>query len=212
VLSVVDGFNTCLFAYGQTGSGKTYTMNGYNQEFGISYRTLHRIFEVLSLRKSQYDARAEKVLQARSQGKSAPSTTNANANTGSGSGSASRIPSPTAATLLDAVQAGTSTSGKSLGTTPSNSNLAGDGQVEQIAGKTTDESLSGADDAVESSSQLEGEDSAASNASVSAASLGGGGDRKGVAIGTDFAEEFSFKYSVEVSMMEIYNEQVRTCH
>lgn len=27
-LSVVDGFNACIFAYGQTGSGKTYTMEG----------------------------------------------------------------------------------------------------------------------------------------------------------------------------------------
>jgi len=28
VMSVVDGYNVCIFAYGQTGSGKTFTMMG----------------------------------------------------------------------------------------------------------------------------------------------------------------------------------------
>jgi hypothetical protein len=28
ILSVCQGFNTCIFAYGQTGSGKTFTMSG----------------------------------------------------------------------------------------------------------------------------------------------------------------------------------------
>jgi kinesin family member C2/C3 len=27
-VSVLDGYNVCIFAYGQTGSGKTYTMEG----------------------------------------------------------------------------------------------------------------------------------------------------------------------------------------
>jgi hypothetical protein len=27
-ISVLDGFNVCIFAYGQTGSGKTFTMEG----------------------------------------------------------------------------------------------------------------------------------------------------------------------------------------
>jgi kinesin family protein C2/C3 len=26
VMSVLDGFNVCIFAYGQTGTGKTFTM------------------------------------------------------------------------------------------------------------------------------------------------------------------------------------------
>ena len=48
-LSVVDGFNACIFAYGQTGSGKTWTMegSGIGNQFGISYRTLHKVFELL---------------------------------------------------------------------------------------------------------------------------------------------------------------------
>src|SRR5690606_32513509 len=28
MLSVIDGYNVCIFAYGQTGSGKTFTMIG----------------------------------------------------------------------------------------------------------------------------------------------------------------------------------------
>jgi hypothetical protein len=39
-------------AYGQTGSGKTYTMDGYNDQYGISYRTIQKLFEVLETKKS----------------------------------------------------------------------------------------------------------------------------------------------------------------
>uniref|UniRef100_A0A7S2GTT1 Kinesin motor domain-containing protein n=1 Tax=Helicotheca tamesis TaxID=374047 RepID=A0A7S2GTT1_9STRA len=51
-LSVVDGYNACIFAYGQTGSGKTYTMEGNreNKQYGISSRTIHKIFHLLSYR------------------------------------------------------------------------------------------------------------------------------------------------------------------
>ncbi len=31
VVSVLDGYNVCIFAYGQTGSGKTHTMQGYRE-------------------------------------------------------------------------------------------------------------------------------------------------------------------------------------
>lgn len=57
-LSVVDGFNACIFAYGQTGSGKTYTMEGVesNNEYGISYRTIQKIFHLLTLRQQQQRA------------------------------------------------------------------------------------------------------------------------------------------------------------
>ena len=61
VLSVTEGFNTCLFAYGQTGSGKTFTMNGYGREYGVSYRTLQRIFETLELKKAQAEATALRI-------------------------------------------------------------------------------------------------------------------------------------------------------
>ena len=39
-LSVVDGFNACIFAYGQTGSGKTFTMEGTEEDnqWGICAR------------------------------------------------------------------------------------------------------------------------------------------------------------------------------
>ncbi|KAL3787803.1 hypothetical protein HJC23_003552 [Cyclotella cryptica] len=48
-LSVVDGYNACIFAYGQTGSGKTYTMEGdkAKQQYGISQRTIHNVFSML---------------------------------------------------------------------------------------------------------------------------------------------------------------------
>eukprot|EP00559_Dactyliosolen_fragilissimus_P001821 CAMPEP_0184862676 /NCGR_PEP_ID=MMETSP0580-20130426/7092_1 /TAXON_ID=1118495 /ORGANISM="Dactyliosolen fragilissimus" /LENGTH=1285 /DNA_ID=CAMNT_0027360631 /DNA_START=179 /DNA_END=4036 /DNA_ORIENTATION=+ len=48
-LSVVDGYNACIFAYGQTGSGKTFTMegSGKGQNVGISYRTIKKIFNLL---------------------------------------------------------------------------------------------------------------------------------------------------------------------
>lgn len=54
-LSVVDGFNACIFAYGQTGSGKTYTMEGSKEagQYGISYRTIQKIFHLLKLRAQQ---------------------------------------------------------------------------------------------------------------------------------------------------------------
>ena len=57
-LSVVDGYNACIFAYGQTGSGKTFTMEGLseNNQYGISYRTIQKIFHLLSLRAQQQRA------------------------------------------------------------------------------------------------------------------------------------------------------------
>ena len=41
VVSVLDGYNVCIFAYGQTGSGKTHTMEGSEAMRGVNYRCLH---------------------------------------------------------------------------------------------------------------------------------------------------------------------------
>ena len=51
-LSTVEGSHACIFAYGQTGSGKTYTMQGSNegQEYGISYRVMSKMLDLLNLR------------------------------------------------------------------------------------------------------------------------------------------------------------------
>jgi hypothetical protein len=43
-VSVLDGYNVCIFAYGQTGSGKTYTMEGYGENHGVSPRAIHELF------------------------------------------------------------------------------------------------------------------------------------------------------------------------
>ncbi|KAA8528377.1 hypothetical protein F0562_035732 [Nyssa sinensis] len=45
VISVLDGYNVCIFAYGQTGTGKTFTMEGIEQNRGVNYRTLEHYNE-----------------------------------------------------------------------------------------------------------------------------------------------------------------------
>ena len=57
-LSVVDGYNACIFAYGQTGSGKTFTMEGSSEtgELGVSHRTIKKIFTLLEFRAQQQAA------------------------------------------------------------------------------------------------------------------------------------------------------------
>lgn len=44
-VSVLDGYNVCIFAYGQTGSGKTYTMEGYGNNKGVSPRAINELFQ-----------------------------------------------------------------------------------------------------------------------------------------------------------------------
>lgn len=51
VLSVLDGYNVCIFAYGQTGTGKTFTMEGSEQDRGVNYRTLEQLFKISDERK-----------------------------------------------------------------------------------------------------------------------------------------------------------------
>ena len=58
-LTAVDGYNACIFAYGMTGSGKTYTMSGYGAEYGVSYRVVHKIFELLSMKRTAIEKGAE---------------------------------------------------------------------------------------------------------------------------------------------------------
>ncbi|KAL3803316.1 hypothetical protein ACHAW5_006080 [Stephanodiscus triporus] len=55
-LSVIDGYNACIFAYGQTGSGKTFTMEGskINSQYGISQRTIQKIFSLLQDKAHQH--------------------------------------------------------------------------------------------------------------------------------------------------------------
>jgi kinesin family member C2/C3 len=46
IVSVMDGYNVCIFAYGQTGSGKTHTMEGTEADRGINYRALDSLFKI----------------------------------------------------------------------------------------------------------------------------------------------------------------------
>lgn len=55
VISVMDGYNVCIFAYGQTGTGKTFTMEGTEQQRGVNYRTLEDLFKIAGDRKEMFD-------------------------------------------------------------------------------------------------------------------------------------------------------------
>ena len=50
VVSVLDGYNVCIFAYGQTGSGKTWTMSGPLNNRGVNTRALDELFERTQVR------------------------------------------------------------------------------------------------------------------------------------------------------------------
>jgi len=68
-LSVVDGYNACIFAYGQTGSGKTHTMEGgQGIERGISCRTIEKVFNLLQYRVIKQDAVIKKWEEGQSKG------------------------------------------------------------------------------------------------------------------------------------------------
>jgi kinesin family protein C2/C3 len=54
VVSVVDGYNVCIFAYGQTGSGKTYTMEGTDADPGLNRRALAALFEACDDRNGEW--------------------------------------------------------------------------------------------------------------------------------------------------------------
>eukprot|EP00898_Chlorokybus_atmophyticus_P003991 jgi/Chlat1/4593/Chrsp290S04351 len=47
VVSVLDGYNVCIFAFGQTGTGKTFTMEGPPGQRGVNHRTLEEMFRIV---------------------------------------------------------------------------------------------------------------------------------------------------------------------
>ena len=72
IMSVVDGYNVCIFAYGQTGAGKSFTMIGAadigdclkdNGEFddlaGITPRAVSELFRLLNERTAQIEFSVE---------------------------------------------------------------------------------------------------------------------------------------------------------
>jgi len=54
VISVLDGYNVCIFAYGQTGSGKTWTMSGPPEDRGVNTRALDELFTRTQARKAVF--------------------------------------------------------------------------------------------------------------------------------------------------------------
>jgi kinesin family protein C2/C3 len=46
VVTMLDGYNVCIFAYGQTGAGKTHSMQGTPSDPGIYKRAFNELFEV----------------------------------------------------------------------------------------------------------------------------------------------------------------------
>ncbi|VFQ99663.1 unnamed protein product [Cuscuta campestris] len=54
VISVLDGYNVCIFAYGQTGTGKTFTMEGNKENRGVNYRTLEELFKISKERSDMF--------------------------------------------------------------------------------------------------------------------------------------------------------------
>jgi kinesin family protein C2/C3 len=53
-ISVLDGYNVCIFAYGQTGSGKTHTMEGSTADPGVSPRAVRELFRLVAESPSEW--------------------------------------------------------------------------------------------------------------------------------------------------------------
>jgi len=47
IQSAVDGYNVIIFAYGQTGSGKTFTIQGSEENPGLTPRAIVRMFDII---------------------------------------------------------------------------------------------------------------------------------------------------------------------
>jgi len=55
IQSAVDGYNVCVFAYGQTGSGKTFTIQGSEENPGLTPRSIHELYQIVGAMKSNFE-------------------------------------------------------------------------------------------------------------------------------------------------------------
>lgn len=47
IQSAIDGYSVCIFAYGQTGSGKTFTIQGNEENPGLTPRAIVNMFDII---------------------------------------------------------------------------------------------------------------------------------------------------------------------
>lgn len=56
LVGATDGKDICVMCYGQGGTGKTFTITGFGDQFGISFRAIEKVLDILEQRKLRNEA------------------------------------------------------------------------------------------------------------------------------------------------------------